>query len=179
MVRYFKYRIVLIIIYLTSSCVNLAFLGTRWSLKRSFPNELNTTFFCSTSPLKAPNRLKSLKLARRFVLTSCENYQNSFTQEKIPKFWQCRIKKWNYESMMNLLPIILFVTIDIYEKVKIRRFKCIRTMKTDMTLIYDECDKTGFWRCTFMQTINKNSACFQSHLTKRMMFMSKTTKLHC
>jgi hypothetical protein len=26
-------------------------------------NELNTTFFGSTSPLKAPNRLKSLKLA--------------------------------------------------------------------------------------------------------------------
>jgi hypothetical protein len=26
-------------------------------------NELNTTFFCSTSPLKASNRLKSLKLA--------------------------------------------------------------------------------------------------------------------
>jgi hypothetical protein len=26
-------------------------------------NELNTTFFCSTSPLKAPNRLKPLKLA--------------------------------------------------------------------------------------------------------------------
>jgi hypothetical protein len=26
-------------------------------------NELNTRFFCSTSPLKAPNRLKSLKLA--------------------------------------------------------------------------------------------------------------------
>jgi hypothetical protein len=26
-------------------------------------NELNTTFFCSTSPLKAPNHLKSLKLA--------------------------------------------------------------------------------------------------------------------
>jgi hypothetical protein len=26
-------------------------------------NELNTTFFRSTSPLKAPNRLKSLKLA--------------------------------------------------------------------------------------------------------------------
>jgi hypothetical protein len=25
-------------------------------------NELNTRFFCSTSPLKAPNRLKSLKL---------------------------------------------------------------------------------------------------------------------
>jgi hypothetical protein len=26
-------------------------------------NELNTMFFCSTRPLKAPNRLKSLKLA--------------------------------------------------------------------------------------------------------------------
>jgi hypothetical protein len=26
-------------------------------------NELNTTFFCSTCPLKAPNRLKSLKSA--------------------------------------------------------------------------------------------------------------------
>jgi hypothetical protein len=26
-------------------------------------NELNTTFFCSTSPLKTPNRLKPLKLA--------------------------------------------------------------------------------------------------------------------
>jgi hypothetical protein len=32
-------------------------------------SELNTTLFCSTSPLKAPNGLKSLKLAWRFVLT--------------------------------------------------------------------------------------------------------------
>jgi hypothetical protein len=30
--------------------------------------------------------------------------------------------------MMALLPIILFVTTDIYEKVKIR-LKCIRTMR--------------------------------------------------
>jgi hypothetical protein len=42
-------------------------------------NELNTTVFCSTSPLKAPNRLKPLKLATRFVLTSCDIYQNPFT----------------------------------------------------------------------------------------------------
>jgi hypothetical protein len=28
--------------------------------------------------------------------------------------------------MMTSLPIILFVTIDIYEKVKIQRYKCIR-----------------------------------------------------
>jgi hypothetical protein len=39
-------------------------------------NELNTTFFFC---LKAPNRLKSLKLARRFVLTSGDIYQNPFT----------------------------------------------------------------------------------------------------
>jgi hypothetical protein len=43
-------------------------------------NELNTTFFfCSTIPLKAPNRLKPLKLAWRFVLTSCDIDQNPFT----------------------------------------------------------------------------------------------------
>jgi hypothetical protein len=56
-------------------------------------NQLNTKLFSSTSPLKAPNRLKSLKLAWRFVLTSCDIYQNPFTQEKIFKFWQCRNKK--------------------------------------------------------------------------------------
>jgi hypothetical protein len=49
-------------------------------------------FFFSRSPLKAPNCLKSLKLAWRFVLTSCDTYQNPFTQEKILKFWQCRTK---------------------------------------------------------------------------------------
>jgi hypothetical protein len=70
----------LIVVYLMSSCVNLAFFGTRGPLKRLFhsrfkmahscqkrsnlqTNELNTAFFCSTSPLKAPNLLKSLKLA--------------------------------------------------------------------------------------------------------------------
>jgi hypothetical protein len=57
-------------------------------------NELNTTFFCSTSPLKAPSLLKPLKLAWRFVLTSCDIYKNPFTQEKILKFWQCRTKKF-------------------------------------------------------------------------------------
>jgi hypothetical protein len=55
-------------------------------------NQLNIKF-SSTSLLKAPNRLKSLKLAWRFVLTSCDIYQNPFTQEKIFKFWQCRNKK--------------------------------------------------------------------------------------
>jgi hypothetical protein len=74
-----------IVVYLTSLCVNWAFFGTRGPLKRSFiptslnerfkmahecqkrpnlhTNELNTPFFGSTSPLKAPNRLKPLKLA--------------------------------------------------------------------------------------------------------------------
>jgi hypothetical protein len=76
-------------LYSTRSCVNWDFFGTRGPLKRSFhsrfkmasfhsrfkmahacqkrpnlhTNELNTTFFCSTSSLKAPNRLKPLKLA--------------------------------------------------------------------------------------------------------------------
>jgi hypothetical protein len=34
--------------------------------------------------------------------------------------------KMKFESMMALLPIILFVTTDVYEKVKIRRLKSIR-----------------------------------------------------
>jgi hypothetical protein len=54
--------------------------------------------------------------------------------------------------MMALLPIILFVTTDICEKVKIRRLK----------------------RCVFMQTMNifpKTLRFLQFHLTKRMTFM--------
>jgi hypothetical protein len=61
-----------IVIYLTSSCVNWAFFGMSLDSRFKGPrlpkksnlhkNELNTTFFCSTTPLKAPNRLKSLKL---------------------------------------------------------------------------------------------------------------------
>jgi hypothetical protein len=39
------------------------------------------------------------------------------------------VLKQNQESMIPLLPIILFVTTDIYEKIKILRLKCIRTMK--------------------------------------------------
>jgi hypothetical protein len=64
------------IVYLTSSCVNWGFLArvgqfkTRVKRRPRVPknpnlhmNELNTTFFCSTKPLKTANRLKSLKLA--------------------------------------------------------------------------------------------------------------------
>jgi hypothetical protein len=53
------------------------------------------------SPLKAPNRLKSLKLAWRFILTSGDIYQNPFTQEKILKFWQCRTKN-NYFKCIQI-----------------------------------------------------------------------------
>jgi hypothetical protein len=59
--------------------------------------------------------------------------------------------------MMALLPIILFVTTDIYEKVKIRHLNCIRTMRKQ----------------TFSQKLFVFS---QFHLTKRMTFMSKFTK---
>jgi hypothetical protein len=64
----------IIVIYLTSSCVILAFFGMSGPVSdhssetrvlkihesqkkpKLHKNELNTTFFCSTSPLKAPNR---------------------------------------------------------------------------------------------------------------------------
>jgi hypothetical protein len=45
--------------------------------------------------------------------------------------------------MMALFPIILFVTTDIYEKVKIRRLKCLNDEKTDMGPIYRECNKNA------------------------------------
>jgi hypothetical protein len=48
--------------------------------------------FLFDEPLKAQNRLKSLKLAWRFVLTSCDIYQNPLKNEKFLKFWQCRTK---------------------------------------------------------------------------------------
>jgi hypothetical protein len=63
-----------IVVYLMSSCVNWAYSCQKKSNLHT--NELHTTFFCSTRALKAPNRLKSLKLAPRFVLTSCDIYQN-------------------------------------------------------------------------------------------------------
>jgi hypothetical protein len=73
------------------------------SLLNEFMCKLNTTFFCSTSPLKAPNRLKSLKLAWRFVLTSYDIYQNPLTQEKFLKFWQCRTKKYIFDHCLLFL----------------------------------------------------------------------------
>jgi hypothetical protein len=95
-------------LYSTRSCVNWAFFGMSGRFTRVLKahecqkgpnlhtNELNTTFFCSTSPLKAQNYFKSLKLVWRFILTSCDIYQNPFTQEKILKFWLCRTKKLSY-----------------------------------------------------------------------------------
>jgi hypothetical protein len=72
--------------------------GSRWPLKRSFhsrflnwppvpkkPN-LHTNELFDELLKKTPNCLKFLKLARRFILTSCDIYQNPFTEEKIPKF---------------------------------------------------------------------------------------------
>jgi hypothetical protein len=44
---------------------------------------------------------------------------------------------------MALLPIILFVTTDIYEKVKIRRLKCTYYENTEMIVIYGECNKNA------------------------------------
>jgi hypothetical protein len=59
----------------------------------------------------------------------------------------------NMESMMALLPIILFVTIEIYEKVKIKMYS--NDEKTDMILIYGEGNKNACAVAAFTQTINK------------------------
>jgi hypothetical protein len=47
----------------------LGFFWHSWAFKKAqFTHErVETTFFCSMSPLKAPNRLKSLKLVRRLI----------------------------------------------------------------------------------------------------------------
>jgi hypothetical protein len=52
-----------LVVYLTSLCVKWAFFGTRGPLKRSLNERVEYNVFFSTNPLKAPNRLKSLKLA--------------------------------------------------------------------------------------------------------------------
>jgi hypothetical protein len=44
--------------------------------------------------------------------------------------------------MTALVPIILFVTTDIYEKVKIRQLKNVFERR-DMILIYGECNKNA------------------------------------
>jgi hypothetical protein len=59
-----------IVVYLMTSCVNWPIRAKK--MPNLHTNELNTTFFCSTTPFKAPNRLKCLKLAWSFVLTSCD-----------------------------------------------------------------------------------------------------------
>jgi hypothetical protein len=52
-----------IVVYLTSFTRVLKWPTRAKKRPNLHTNELNTTFFCSTSPLKAPNRLKPLKLA--------------------------------------------------------------------------------------------------------------------
>jgi hypothetical protein len=71
------------VVYLMSSCVNWAFFLTSGPLLNAsetsvlkarecqkrpnlHKNELNTTFFCSTSPLKVPNRLIFFKISLTF-----------------------------------------------------------------------------------------------------------------
>jgi hypothetical protein len=53
----------IIVVYLTSFTRLFKMAHACQKRPNLHTNELNTTFFGSTSPLKAPNRLKSLKLA--------------------------------------------------------------------------------------------------------------------
>jgi hypothetical protein len=94
---------------------NERFKGPRVPKKTQFTHERvkYNVFFCSTSPLKAPNRLKPLKLAWRFVLTSCDigdirshrrKFSNSDSVEqkkrlKYPLLFKISInmvKNWNF-----------------------------------------------------------------------------------
>jgi hypothetical protein len=127
-----------IVVYLTSSCVNWASLAWVSQFKTSVlkayecqkrpnlhTNELKTTFFCSTSPLKAPNRLKSFKLAWRFVFWSCDIYQNPFTQEKILKFWQCRTKNQVLSPISADSHLSIIIThFDWFSLMKLKNSNC-------------------------------------------------------
>jgi hypothetical protein len=76
--------------------------------------------------------------------------------------------------MMALLPIMLFVRTDIYEKVETRRLKRIRTFRKQTKNVFLPlrvyADNKYFPQKLFVFS--------QFHLTKRMTFMSKFTKLH-
>jgi hypothetical protein len=100
-------------------------------------NELNTTFFCSTSPLKDSKRLKSSKFAWRLVLTSCDIYQNPFTQEKILKFWQCRTKKKVvYTLVAKSFKILEIVCLGRKRYVKVRYVKeWLRSLDIQVTIV--------------------------------------------
>jgi hypothetical protein len=98
-------RFTLVVNWLTHAKKSPIYTRTSWTQR----------FFFSTSTLKASNPLKSLKLTWRFVLTSCDIYQNPFTQEKILKFWQCQQKK-NYKtfSLKKLTYIWKRITSDLF-----------------------------------------------------------------
>jgi hypothetical protein len=79
--------------------------------------------------------------------------------------------------MMALHPIILFVTTDIYEKVKNTTIKVYSNdEKTDMTLINRECNKNASAVARLCR--QKLFVFSEFRLTYRMTFMSKFTKLH-
>jgi hypothetical protein len=59
-------------------------------------------------------------------------------------FKYCIVLERNYEAMMALLPIILFVTIDIYRKMLKYTIKMYSNdEKIEMILIYGEYNKTA------------------------------------
>jgi hypothetical protein len=72
-----------IVIYLTSSCVILA---PRVPKKAQITQERVEYVFLFDEPLKGSKSLKIFKISLTFVLTSCQIYQNPFTQENIFKF---------------------------------------------------------------------------------------------
>jgi hypothetical protein len=86
---YCKNLIKKMVVYSTSSCVIWAFFGMsgpRVPKKAQITRErVEYNVFLLDEPLKGPKSLKMLKNSLTFVLTSCQIYQNPFTEEKILK----------------------------------------------------------------------------------------------
>jgi hypothetical protein len=140
-------------------------------------------FFCSTSPLNAQNRLKSLKLAWRFVLTSGDIYQNPFTQEKILKFWQCRIKKFDLKFLLIMMLIavqfrFVFCLLELPLCLITLAFCNVKNVPKSLSFHFDD---DAFRSCSCANTLQMQSACtgfrtnflwfrFTSHFTGRAYF---------
>jgi hypothetical protein len=92
-----------IIIYLTSSCVIWAFFGMsgpRVPKKRKLhKNELNTTFFCSTSPPKGSKWLKIFKISLTFRFDKLSNSSKSVHTGENSQILTVSNKKKYFDSL--------------------------------------------------------------------------------
>jgi hypothetical protein len=72
---------------------------------------------------------KFLKIASRFILRSCDIYQNPLTQETILKFRQCRTKKKKIKSL-NVKYIISSYAIKMFKLAAIWVYRLIHVARS-------------------------------------------------